>query len=497
MKRPQRRARLSKSNSLTSLDNISDCDSDISLSLPKKRKCIDTNVIKNVGEFYDKKRKIKEEIKKREITLEQVFKLNLSIDDNIWFLSQIEIRDKMNEDSEEKITKTNSIYERYMKLSDTNRKELEKLKTITNGEKSIEQKILDSKHNAQTKTLLYKKYKLFCENKDSNTNSEEYSKQIEWIETVLDIPVSFNSELLKSDLIGKNKKTVIGAAFQKLNKLLTDKIYGLNQVKEKLTEAICSKIINPNEISGEIITLVGPPGVGKTSVAAAIAEAMDMPFDQISFGSIQDPNILTGHSSTYVGATPGEFAKILIKAKRLDVLILLDEIDKIDITHKNNINSVLYHVLDKTQNNRFKDNYMPEIPIDLSKIIFLCSANDIDKIDPILKDRMTIIKLTGYSVEDKVNIAETYLVPKFMSELQFAKNEITISKKCLEYLISQKTEAQPGMRNAERKLRELFKRLSINKFSTSVSYSFSIKNLKFPLVITEKIIDMILEKNKN
>lgn len=438
---------------------------------------------KYTPKFYELDKKVNAEIEKRNITMENVYELALEIDDYVWFKKYIEIRNNLNNETEEKFNIINLIYKKYQKLKDIDYRKIEKFKEKIITEKCIVKQIIDSEHNDNTKAILYKKYKLFCENHDSC--SEEYSKCIEWIDTVLNIP----TKILEIPNIFQPE---IENKLLKLHMFLSTKIYGLDKVKDKIMEAMCSKILNPNCSNTKILTLIGPPGVGKTSVASTIAEAMNLPFEQISFGSIQDSKILTGHSSTYVGAVPGLFTKILIKAKRLDSLILLDEIDKITNSHDSNITSVLYHVLDKSQNNRFKDIYIPEIPLDLSKITFLCAANDINLIDPILRDRMTIIELHGYSIQDKINISEMYLIPKFSSELQFETNEIVIGSKELEYLISKKTKNQPGMRDVERKLKELFDRLALLKYSKNINYTFNVENISFPIKITKSIIDKLL-----
>lgn len=453
-------------------------DSDIKTLIQKNYVC--------PRKYFDIEKKISEELEKRNITLEQVYELNLELDDYVWFNNYINIRDNLQNNTEEKLSLTNIIYYKFLRLKNIDAKQMEKLKNEFIDEKIIINKILDSEHNDYVKSILYKKYKLFLEGHD--VCSEEYSKCIEWINTVLSLPT-------KSIEHSPVKISEISNKLRKLNNFLTTKIYGLSKVKEKIMEAMCCKILSNNDMSGKILTLVGPPGVGKTSVASTIAEAMNLPFEQISFGSIQDSKILTGHSSTYIGAVPGLFTKILVKAKRLDSLVLLDEIDKITNTTDSNITSVLFHVLDKSQNHRFKDIYISEIPLDLSQIIFLCAANDINNIDPILRDRMTIINLPGYTLNDKVNISEIYLVPKFKKELRFDENEVIICNKELEYLISKKTKSQPGMRDVERKLKELFDRLALLKHSKDIQYSFNIKNIKFPIKITNEIIDKILGCN--
>jgi ATP-dependent Lon protease len=438
-----------------------------------------------------KYKNIQNEINNRNITMNQIYELEMDIDDYVWFYQYIKLRDNTDE-SEDKINLINMIYNKYNKLKDIDYIKIENLKKDSISDKCIVKKIIDSEHNDYIKTILYKKYKLFCEDHDSN--SEEYSKCIEWIDTALSLPTQI---LMHSS----TKQSEIANKLLKLHNFLSTKIYGLDQVKEQIMQAMYRKIQNPYETSGKIITLVGSPGVGKTWVASIIAEAMNMPFDQISFGSIQDSKILTGHSTTYIGAVPGLFTKILIKSKRKDLLILLDEIDKINNTTDNNITSVLLHVLDKSQNDRFKDIYIPEIPLDLSQIIFLGAANNIDLIDPILRDRMTIINLPGYSIRDKINIAEIYLIPKLKKELHLNDNEIIIENKELEYLILNKTKEQHGMRDVERKLQDLFEKLGLLKYNLklnkNIPYTFNIKNIKFPLKLTIEIIDRVLGKNVN
>jgi len=441
------------------------------LVLPRKKK--NGNSLEN---------KIEEEIKNRDIQLDDVYKIKMSMEDYIWFYNKIKSRDMMDEYSEERFDLSNEIYNKYNSIKDNNYEEVEKLNNESIVEKDIVKKILESKHDLHTKSILYKKYKLYC----TNTGSEEYAKNVELIDTVLSLPVKDN--------IGIGiPKHEIGQKLDKLHYYLNNKIYGLNSVKEKIMTIMNSKMLNNYNKSSKIVCMVGPPGVGKTAIASTIAEAMELPFDQISFGSIQDSKILSGHSSVYVGALPGMFTKILIKAKRLDSIVLLDEIDKITDNADSNITSVLYHVLDKTQNNRFKDVYIPEIPLDLSQIIFLCAANNVEKIDPILRDRMEFIEIPGYSIDDKVNIAEKFLIPKFKNDLQFKEKDVVIANKELKYLISKKTIDQPGMRNTERKIKELLDKLALLKhYPDSNDLSFHIKNLKFPVKVTSGIIDKLL-----
>lgn len=436
------------------------------------------NDIKNnkLDKFKTIDDKIIKEIKNRLITMKQVYELEkqLTIDDYVWFKKNIELRDKQIYNNEEDYDLVNVIYNKYLKVSNENYYKLEQLH-IKYGVNNIVDDIVNSSFSEYEKLLLFKKYKFYCENNEMY--SEEYMKCIHWIDTVLTIPT-------KCQTINGNITDILF----NIHKYLNESIYGLNNVKEKIMELMCGNLLSKGMSDGKILCLIGPPGVGKTSIAHSISKALNMPFDDIAFGSITDPNMLVGHSFTYIGATPGLFTKSLIKSKQLNSVILLDEIDKIKET---NILSILYHVLDKSQNNSFKDMYIPEIPLDLSKIIFICSGNDVNDLDPILKDRLCIVNISGYDINDKIKISKNFIIPKLLMELKFDNNEIIYDDSLLKYIID-KTEFQPGMRSIERKLRELYERLALLKYSKNINYSFLIKNIKFPLTLTTNIIDKLL-----
>lgn len=491
MKKTNKRQRLeSEINSKT--DSINDIDYygyDTTLKRIEQRIELRNELNKIKNKHKNIIDEINNEMNKRIITMEMIYELKLQMDDYIWFQNYINIRNELEDNTEEKYNITNTIYTKYMILKDIDFSNIENISNDINNEKSIIKKIFSSDNDNYVKSILYKKYKLFCENKESC--SEGYAKCLEWINTVLSIP----SKPLISHNFDKKNINDINNKLKNVHHSLSNNIYGLNQIKEKIMEILCAKLLNPNDPNGKILCLVGPPGVGKTIIASTIANALDLPFNHISFGSIQDSKLLTGHSSTYIGSVPSLFTNILIKAKRLDSLVLLDEIDKITNGYDSNITSVLIHALDKSQNNKFMDAYIPEIPLNLSYILFICTANDANIIDPILKDRMTIINLFGYSIEDKINICEKYLLPKYIKELSFDKNEIIISSKELKYLITKISSEQPGMRDIERKLKELLDKLALLKYSKDIIYSFDIKNIKFPITITNDIINKLFNIN--
>lgn len=456
-------------------DSSDDSDYDVLVPEGKRQKLsFDKHKAK-----YDE---INTEILKREITISNVLELNLPMDDNIWFVEHFRILANFDSGTEDYLKMKNLIYQKYVTLRDVDHKQLQKIKHDSGVEHDIVTRILSSSHPDSVKAILYRKYKRCYDNTSSNGTSDELFKVVDQIDNILDLPTKVKQETSSS----------IDSKLSRLWKALGDNIYGLQHLKEKVMETMCAKLLDP-ENRGKILTFVGPPGVGKTAVSTSIAESLGMPFDQISFGSIKDSTVLTGHSSTYIGAIPGLFTKILLKSKRLDTVVLLDEIDKIpDTPEGRSISSVLLHILDKTQNHRFRDMYMPEIALDLSKMIFLSAANKVTDIDPVLLDRMDIIEIVGYSVQEKVDISRNFLFPRIRKELGFSELELTITDAEFKYLIEEKTTMDPGIRDVERKIYKLCERLSLLKHARGITFSYKLKNIKFPYKIDTDTIKKLL-----
>lgn len=249
-----------------------------------------------------------------------------------------------------------------------------------------------------------------------------------------------------------NKTTEDNTDINKVKDVLDNDHYGLEKVKERILENISVRELNP-DIKGQIICLVGPPGIGKTSIGKSIARAMGRKYQRISLGGVRDESDIRGHRKTYIGAMPGRIINAMKLAGSKNPLILLDEIDKMTHDMRGDPSSALLEVLDSEQNNAFRDHYI-EVPFDLSKVLFVTTANTTQTIDPPLLDRMDVIELTSYTREEKFNIAKKHLVPKQLKENGLKSAMLKFTDGAL-YVIIDNYTREAGVRTLERRIAEL------------------------------------------
>ena len=249
-----------------------------------------------------------------------------------------------------------------------------------------------------------------------------------------------------------NIKTKDKIDITKVQKQLDKDHYGLVKVKERITETIAVRALAP-DVKGQIICLYGPPGVGKTSIGRSIAKALGRNYARISLGGVRDEAEIRGHRKTYVGSMPGRIIAALKQAKSMNPVILLDEIDKMGNDYKGDPSSAMLEVLDSEQNTAFVDHYL-EIPVDLSDVLFITTANSLDPISPPLLDRMEVIELNSYTREEKFNIAKKHLLPKQLAKHGEKSTTLKVSDKALYSVIDFYTR-EAGVRKLERKIADI------------------------------------------
>lgn len=259
-----------------------------------------------------------------------------------------------------------------------------------------------------------------------------------YIETLLSLPWD------KTSRDNKNLK--------KANKILEEDHYGLEKVKERIMEFLAVRTLTKKGES-PILCLAGPPGTGKTSIARSVARGLDKEYVRISLGGVRDEAEIRGHRRTYIGAMPGRIANGLIQAGVKNPLVLLDEIDKVSSDYKGDTSSALLEVLDGEQNKKFRDHYV-EIPLDLSEVLFIATANDLQTIPRPLLDRMEIIEVSSYTENEKSHIAMEHLIPKQMKKHGLKKEQLCIEEDALHEIITGYTK-EAGVRSLERKIGEI------------------------------------------
>ncbi len=251
--------------------------------------------------------------------------------------------------------------------------------------------------------------------------------------------------------------------------------FGLEKVKERILEFIAVHQINP-DAKGKILCLVGPPGVGKTSIAISVAKAMNRKLSRLSLGGVRDEADIRGHRKTYIGAMPGRIIDALIRAGSMNPLLVLDEIDKLANDSRGDPASALLEVLDAEQNGSFRDHFM-ELPVDLSRVMFITTANTLDTIPRPLLDRMEVIELSSYTDEEKLEIAKRHLLPKQLKEHGLKKSQLRISENAIRRTITDYTR-ESGVRVLERQLGKLCRKAAMALVENGVkSVSITDKNL--------------------
>ncbi|WP_300755918.1 endopeptidase La [uncultured Brachyspira sp.] len=304
-----------------------------------------------------------------------------------------------------------------------------------------------------------------------DTHSPEYTVSKNYLDTLFALP--WNKENKEREDIDKSKK------------ILDRDHYGLEDVKERIYEFLAVRKLNPDKKSS-ILCFVGPPGVGKTSIGKSIAEALNRPFFRFSLGGMRDEAEIKGHRRTYIGAMPGKIIEALKIVKVKNPVLMLDEIDKLGTSFQGDPSSALLEVLDPEQNSSFRDHYL-DLPFDLSNVLFITTANTLDTIPRPLLDRMEVIRLSGYIMEEKLKIASKYIIPRQVKANGLDIKKIKFTNKAISSIIEGYAR-EAGVRNFERRIERICRKIAADIVSNNkTSYDITIddkdleKYLKKPI----------------
>ena len=322
----------------------------------------------------------------------------------------------------------------------------QQMKEIQNqlGENPVQQEINELREKSLSKKWSADVKKTFNKELDKlermNPSGAEYGVQINYCQLLIDLPW----DVYTNDKFNLNK----------VQKVLDRDHFGLEKVKERIVEYL-SVLKLKGDMKSPILCLYGPPGVGKTSLGKSIAEAIGRKYVRMSLGGLHDESEIRGHRKTYIGAMPGKLINNLKKVGTSNPVFVLDEIDKVGKSGHGDPSSALLEVLDPEQNDTFQDNFV-EIEYDLSKVLFIATANDLSTIQPALRDRMEIIPINGYTIEEKVQIAKKHLIPKLITDHGISKEDIKLNQGILESVITSYTN-ESGVRGLEKKIAKLIR----------------------------------------
>jgi len=340
----------------------------------------------------------------------------------------------------------------------------QQLKTIQKelGQSPHEEELKELAEKAKKKKWSEEINKVFFKelNKAKRTNPQvaEYSVLLNYLELFLELPW--------------NEYTKDNFDLKKVQKVLDQDHYGLEKVKKRILEHLAVLKLK-GDMKAPILCLVGPPGVGKTSLGKSIARSINRRFVRMSLGGLHDESEIRGHRKTYIGAMPGRIIQSLKKVKSSNPVFILDEIDKVGKDFRGDPSSALLEVLDPEQNSTFHDNYL-DVEYDLSKILFVATANNYSKIQPALRDRMETIFIEGYSTEEKIEIAMRHLVKKQRGEHGLKANQVKITKRLLKEIITKYTK-EAGVRNLDRKIAALMRSVA-KKVAMDEPYNVTLKS---------------------
>jgi ATP-dependent Lon protease len=351
-------------------------------------------------------------------------------------------------------------------------------------------KILGMKLTPETQNMILAKYNTL---QSMDPGAGEYYKQRAWLEKFTSLPLGIYRDIPVKLSDGSES---CGAFMARAQRCLGEAIYGQDEAKIQILQFIASKIANP-DARGLSLLLAGPPGIGKTSlIKNGIAKALNWPFQFISLGGDSDASTYMGHQLVYEGSHCGKIANSLVGAKSMSMILMFDELDKISSTAKGEeVQNLLVHLTDPVQNGDFEDKYLSGVPLDLSKVLFTFSANDLGKIDRVLMDRMVVIELQGYTVKEKLAIAQTFLLPGALKDVNLDE-KVSIGHEVLEHILTNYANEEKGVRELKRCVEAVVQKINMLRIFNTKELPFHIPEFQLPFVVKKQHVDLFLKKKQ-
>lgn len=358
-------------------------------------------------------------------------------------------------------------------------------------------RVLKSEMSFENKVIAYKKADIM--ETYEQTDSSEFAKYKSWMDSLLSIP--FN-KYINTPCLEEVGDQTIKDYIQKVRNTLDRRLSFLEKPKDQIINIVTQMVRNP-DFTMNAIGLHGSAGLGKTDITKSIAEALGRPYKSISLGGESDASLLTGHGFTYVGSCPGRLIEVLRESKCMNPVVLIDEVDKISETHHGKeIVGTLIHLTDTTTNKKYNyDKYFSGIEFDLSKVLFVFTYNDPEKVDKILSDRLFKIKVDNYTKREKLEIAEKHLIKNILRDYNFTDQDVKVEKEAMEYIVEH-SHRNEGMRDIKRKLQIIVSRINTLMLTTGIEEIVKLKYRKLaehfkclPVIVRKEHVDTLLEES--
>ena len=467
----------------------------------RKKKLKDTLTQDEIKELTDELQNIKSHYNTNSPSIIDILRMNVSMEQKQKLLEKVHCL----VNSEVLTSEYNSNLKFLTSnISSANDPELMKLEeqilksSLNNGfADSYRTKILKSKMSFANKVIAYKKLEIMETYEETDTS--EYAKYKAWMDGLLSVPfgVCNDSGITKESSLEDIQKYI-----KHVRDTLDRKLSFLEKPKDQIINIVTQMMRNP-DVNINAIGLHGPAGVGKTSIVESIAEALGRPYATISLGGESDASSLTGHGFTYVGSGSGRLIDILRHTKKMNPIVLIDELDKVSETqHGKEIIGTLIHLTDSTTNSKYNyDKYFSGIEFDLSKVLFVFTYNDPTKVDRILADRLFKIKVDNYDFKEKLEITNKHIIPYMIDKFKFDKDDIAFTEKAVKYLVNSSNKAD-GMRDIKTKIKIILSRINTLLLTNEEDGIVNLKYKKLypyyktlPVLIPDEHIDMFLDES--